>query len=152
MNFKLKFTRIDIIAIALLAITSLILSFFIYFLPKDKGDSVSIYVAGKNEITLKLSSTKKQTIKLIEGDYSPIKLINETENECTYYGCFTYIHEEMTVFIENNKIKVEESKCPAQVCVKQGWVSIPNVPITCTHNRVVVVIESNEAPDIDINI
>lgn len=150
MNFKLKFTKWDTIAIAILAITSLILSFFIYFLPKDDGSSVSIYVAGKNEITLNLSSTKTQTIKLFEGDYSPIKKINENETESTYYGYFTYIEEEMTILIENDKIKVEESKCPAQVCVNQGWVSIPNVPITCTHNHVVVVIENSEAPEIDI--
>lgn len=150
MNFKLKLTKLDIVVIVLVAITSLILSFSVYYLPKDNGSHAAIYVMGKNELSVSLNTNKKVTIELSEGEYNKIKKSNENNDEIYYIGYFPSIEEEMKIEVFNSKIRVSYTKCPARVCINQGWVSTPNVPITCTHNRVVAVIESVESPDIDI--
>ena len=150
MSFKLKLTKLDIITIVIIAISSLILSFSVYYIPKDNGSHATIYVQGKNELSLPLENSKKITIDIIEGNYSSFKKQKETKEEIYYLGYFPQIEDKMIIEVYNSKIRVLETHCPAKVCKNQGWVSIPNVPITCTHNRVVAVIESLEAPDLDI--
>ena len=150
MNFKLKLTKLDIIVIVFVAIASLILSFSVYYLPKGNGSHATIYVMGKNELSLPLGTDKKINIQLSEGEYEKIIKTNENNDEIFYLGYFPSIEEEMKIEVYNNKIRVSYTKCPARVCINQGWVSTPNVPITCTHNRVVAVIESIVDSDIDI--
>ena len=149
MNFRLKISKLDIFVIVFLAIASLILSFSVYILPKD-GDCATVYVMGKNELSLDLNSTKDVTVTLYEGNYSKIIKDFEDNDSINYIGYFPSIENQMDIEIKDEKIRVTYTECPAKVCINQGWVSIPNVPITCTHNRVMVVIESNNSDDIDI--
>lgn len=149
MNFKLKISKLDIFVIVFVAITSLILSFSVYVLPKN-GDHATVYIMGKNELSLDLNNSKNITVTLYEGEYSKIIKNSEDKDSVDYIGYFPSIENEMKIEVENQKIRVNYTECPAKVCINQGWVSIPNVPITCTHNRVMVVIESITSDDIDI--
>ena len=149
MNFKLKISKLDIFVIVFVAITSLILSFSVYVLPKA-GDQATIYVMGKNELSLDLNNSKKVSVTLFNGENNEIKKENEDKDSVYYIGYFPCIENQMDIEIKDEKIRVTYTECPSRVCINQGWVSTPNVPITCTHNRVMIVIESINSDDIDI--
>ncbi|MBO4234959.1 MAG: NusG domain II-containing protein [Firmicutes bacterium] len=51
--------------------------------------------------------------------------------------------------IKDGKVKMAESNCHNQLCVKQGAISSGNMPIVCLPNRVIVNI-SGEEDDIDV--
>ncbi len=150
MNFKTKLTKIDILVIIITIALSLMLSFSVYFIPRNNGTNVAIYVMGKNEILLNLNNNKDIEVNLKQGDYRKIEIDNETDSKITYIGYFTSITNTMSIEIINKKIRVSYTECPNRVCINQGWVSTPNVPITCTHNRVIAVIENVNEPNIDI--
>lgn len=136
MNFKLKLNKIDIFVIIIMTILSLVLSFCVFYLPKDDGKSVGVYVMGKKEYSLSLQTNT--TIVLKQGEY-------DVENHT-----FPHLLGDLTIEIKDEKIRISDNVCPNKICVKQGWVSIPNVPITCAPNSVFIVIEdiNYETPDI----
>lgn len=136
MNFKLKFNKLDIIIISILMIISLVLGLCVYLIPKDSGKSVSIYIQGKLEYSLPLE--EDTTLTLYPGEY------NRKEDT------FPSLLGEMVIEIKDSRIRVEKEDSPLHVCSKQGWVSLPNFPVTCAPNYVVVVIESSEASDLVI--
>ena len=135
MNFKLKLAKIDIFIISILTVLSLVLGLFIYFVPKDSGKSVAIYIEGKMEYSLSLE--EDQTLALHPGEY------NKSTN--TYPSLLG----EMVIEIKDKSVRVEKEDSPLHVCSKQGWVSVPNFPVTCAPNYVVVVIESADATNFD---
>lgn len=52
------------------------------------------------------------------------------------------------VEVQEHKVRVFESDCPNQTCVKQGWISYKGQNIICVPNQVVVRIEGeNESYD-----
>jgi hypothetical protein len=55
---------------------------------------------------------------------------------------------EMAIEIKNGKVRMIESKCPLQLCIKQGWISSPSVPIVCVPNKVIVYIKNNTEQDL----
>ncbi len=136
MKYKLKPNKIDILIIPFLIIFALIVSFCVFYIPKDSGKSVSIYIQTKKEYSLDLNVD--QTLVLIPGEYN--KELNQ----------FPSLQGEMHIEIKNKKIRVEKEESPLHVCSKQGWVSTPNLPVTCAPNEVIIVIESNVAEDIEI--
>ena len=44
--------------------------------------------------------------------------------------------------IKNGKIKMIESTCKNQFCVKEGWTN--TIPIVCVPNKVIIKIENNK--------
>ncbi len=54
----------------------------------------------------------------------------------------------MEIEIKNGKVRMRESKCPLQLCIKQGWISSPSVPIVCVPNKVIVYIKDNAKQDL----
>ncbi len=44
----------------------------------------------------------------------------------------------------NGKIRVMESDCPQQICVKQGWIKSPNDMIVCVPNRTIIYLKSDK--------
>ncbi|OAA29721.1 hypothetical protein AT15_01385 [Kosmotoga arenicorallina S304] len=52
------------------------------------------------------------------------------------------IENHMTVEVLAGKIRAKESDCPEKLCVKQGWISSPGVPIVCLPNKIVIEIIS----------
>lgn len=129
MRFNLKLSKIDIFFIPVLIIFALIVSFCVYYIPKDSGKYVSVYIQAKLEYHMELEVD--QTLVLIPGDY-------DKEN-----NQFPSLKGEMNIEIKDKKVRVEKEESPLHVCSKQGWISIPNMPITCAPNAVVIIIESS---------
>ncbi|WP_169746170.1 NusG domain II-containing protein [Kosmotoga pacifica] len=50
------------------------------------------------------------------------------------------VADHMVVEVFNGKIRVKESDCPEKLCVKQGWVSSPEIPIVCLPNKIIIKI------------
>lgn len=53
------------------------------------------------------------------------------------------VKENVIVEVDDKKIRIKESDCPQQLCVKMGWISTPGVPIVCIPNKVMVVIKAD---------
>ncbi len=136
MKFNLKANKIDAIFIPIIMISALLLSFCLYYIPKDEGKYVSIYIQTKLEYYLDLN--KNQTLILIKGDY------DKEKNQ------FPSLKGDMTIEIKDKKVRVEKEESPLHICSKQGWISLPNMPITCAPNAVIIVIESSQSKDINI--
>lgn len=45
------------------------------------------------------------------------------------------------VHVEHGAISVSEADCPDQVCVEQGAISGPGIPVVCMPHRLVIEIE-----------
>ncbi len=138
MKFKLKMNRFDIICIPLLTVTAIIISCLIFFLPSNKGGSVSIYIQSKEEYSLDLNID--QILILKKGEYN--KELHQ----------YPSLLDDMTIEIKNKKVRVEKEESPLHVCSKQGYVSKVNMPIVCAPNAVVIIIKQNSAKDIIVNI
>ena len=52
-----------------------------------------------------------------------------------YGGGYNVVH------VEHGSIAVTETDCPDQVCVRQGDISGPGIPIVCMPHRLVIEIE-----------
>ncbi len=92
----------------------------------SSGDSANntafVYIG--NKISFKIDLTKDGTYSVMEG---------------------------VIVEVSNKRIRMKESNCPQQLCVKMGWVSSPGVPIVCIPNKVMVIIEAeNNKNDFDV--
>lgn len=48
---------------------------------------------------------------------------------------------DMVIEIKSGRVRVAESNCPNQVCVRTGWVSRPGRTIICVPNRVVIKVK-----------
>ena len=56
----------------------------------------------------------------------------------------------LTVETKNGAIRVKESNCPHQDCVKMGFVNTSNRPIICAYNATYIVIEGSATYDVEI--
>ena len=54
----------------------------------------------------------------------------------------------MKIEIKDKKVRMLESNCPLHLCIKEGWISSPSVPIVCVPNKVVVYIKSSQEQDL----
>lgn len=51
------------------------------------------------------------------------------------------------VEINGKKVRIVESPCPDQVCVKQGWISSPGQSIICVPGNIIVYIQGESTVD-----
>lgn len=49
-----------------------------------------------------------------------------------------------TVHVEPGRISVTHADCPDKVCVRQGSITGPGIPIVCLPNRLAILIEGGE--------
>ncbi len=54
----------------------------------------------------------------------------------------------MEIEIKNNKVRMIESNCPLHLCIKEGWVNSPSMPIVCVPNKVIVYIKNKSTQDL----
>jgi hypothetical protein len=52
--------------------------------------------------------------------------------------------------IRHNAICVEESGCPNQYCVHQGWVTEANHPIVCAYYGVIILLAGSSEDDVAV--
>ncbi|MBU2701866.1 hypothetical protein Ga0466249_002993 [Sporomusaceae bacterium BoRhaA] len=115
----------DRILIALLVICSLAGIALPFFSQSAAAQSEAVIsVAGKVVKTVKLDGHQEQLT--IDGD-SGYNIVQ----------------------IEGKQVRVIESNCPDQLCVKQGWISRSPQQIVCLPNRIVVKIIHGKSSDVD---
>lgn len=103
----------DKILIGVLIVISLVSGYFTYYKAFNKpGQTVIIEVNGEKYNELSLSINKIITI---------------------HNGKHTNV-----VQILNGKVRMKESDCPDQICVKTGWIEKEGQQIVCLPNKVVV--------------
>lgn len=60
-----------------------------------------------------------------------------------------YLDVGMLVKVEGGRISVVDSDCPEKLCVSQGAIDKPNIPIVCVPNKIIIRIPSGIS-DIDV--
>ncbi len=55
----------------------------------------------------------------------------------------------MTIEVRDGAVRVLESDCRQQTCVDTRWIRRPGQVIACVPNRVLVVVDSKDAPSLD---
>lgn len=55
----------------------------------------------------------------------------------------------MVIKVEGGRISVIDSDCPDKLCVLQGAVDSPNIPIVCVPNRIVIKIPAGRT-EVDV--
>ncbi|WP_434578650.1 NusG domain II-containing protein [Thermoanaerobacterium thermosaccharolyticum] len=114
----------DKILIGVLLVISLISGYFTYYKAFNKtGTNVVIEVNGFKYQELPLNVDK--TVTIHNG-----KHINVVE-------------------IKNGKVRMKESDCPDQICVKTGWIEKEGQQIVCLPNRVVVRVAGGKKGEVD---
>ena len=66
---------------------------------------------------------------------------------------YSFVVESLTetnrIAVENGRIRISESNCPDEACIRQGWIAGGNTPIVCLPHRLIIKLETATAPDID---
>lgn len=57
-------------------------------------------------------------------------------------------HDEMTIGVRRNEIRIVHSDCPSQYCVHQGWIKDPGRPLVCAYNHIVITVLGEKGADI----
>jgi hypothetical protein len=105
-------TRADLLLISIILISAAV----IFFTLKNSSPLKTVYIYDHGELIKTLPLTEKQQI--------------------------VTIREGIEIEIWNNKVRMLNSTCPDQSCVKQGWSD--NLPIVCVPNEIVLVIKSKK--------
>ena len=119
-----KITPFDIVVIAciILLSTGLILHAKVARIWQPAKDiSASIYYDGQLSQKIKLAEDRE--IVLLDG--------------------------KMVVEIRGEKIRIKESACPRQLCVKTGWIQHTGEAIICVPFKTAIEINSAGAPSVD---
>lgn len=85
------------------------------------------------QAVIKAEGTIVRTIVLSDGAAESFLVMGKLGNE--------------KVEISGNKIRIAESPCPDQICVKQGWISMPGQSIICVPGSIVIYIEGESSVD-----
>lgn len=151
-RFKLKWTKLDIIAISITFIIATLASIFVFFLPTAPGASVSIYYDGKEIVSLPLEPQDGETdpryIILFKNEKSD-KWDEKYPTKYKYEN-LSLLLDDLIIEINNKSISIVEETSPNNICSKQGSVSRPNIPLTCAPNYIVAMITTDEADDGEI--
>lgn len=82
-------------------------------------------------------------VAVVTVNNRPITTLNlQTPSECTLQGTLG----EISLGIANNRIRVLRSRCPNQVCVRQGEVYRPGEMLVCVPNHLIVFIRNVSDP------
>ena len=120
MELKRNSSDISVICLCLILVTSLLL-FNKVFLQSAGNQVVNIYYEGKVIYTESVINDKHIVLK-------------QSEYPSLLAG--------MTIEINSQTgVRVEKEESPYNICSKQGWVDSPNLPIVCSPNKVMVIIE-----------
>ena len=121
-----KALRNDIILIVSLLLIA-VLSLILVISSRSKTSTLAhVYVQDELVLTVDLSSKEEKTYDV--------------------YG----LNGKLVVETKDGSIRVKESNCPHQDCVKMGFVNTSNHPIICAYNAVYIVIEGTVTYDVEI--
>lgn len=122
-KITLRNDLILIVSLLLVAIISLVL----VFSSRSKDSTIAkVYVQDEVVLTVDLARKEEKTYDV--------------------YG----INGKLVVETKDGSIRVKESNCPHQDCVKMGFVNTSNRPIICAYNATYIVIEGKVTYDLEI--
>lgn len=123
----------DIIIIVFLSLVSLIPVFIFSYLQAEKTTENSINVA-----VISVDNQEIQRITLT--DNTGMNILDIPEIACSPDA----------VEINMEQIRVSNSTCPEQICVRRGYISKPGETIVCLPHKVIIEIESVNGGEEDI--
>ena len=53
------------------------------------------------------------------------------------------------ILAESGRVCVSDANCPDRLCVRRGWLSDSTLPIVCLPHRLVIRLETRDAPKVD---
>ncbi len=87
------------------------------------------------------------------GGKAEVYVNNELLETINLSSAGTFIYEgalgDMTVEVKGGAIRISESGCPLQLCVKRGWIRCEGEAAVCLPNRLMVVIKGGGEPSVD---
>lgn len=98
-----------------------VVGFILLFSLQTSGETVQVFVDNNLTYQYDLNQNKTFSIKTATGS--------------------------MKIRIENGKVWVTESSCPAKLCIKMGKIARQNQCIVCVPNRVFIRIQGEEKTD-----
>ena len=119
-----KALRNDIILVASLLLVAIISLVLVLSSRQRNITTAKVYVQNELQLTVDLAKNDEYIIEGTKGN--------------------------LTVETKNGAIRVKESNCPHQDCVKMGFVNTSNRPIICTYNATYIVIEGSATYDVEI--
>lgn len=126
MSIDKKTLRNDIILIASLILVAVISLVFVIASRTKTSTIAKVYVQDEVVLTVDLSKKEEKTYDV--------------------YG----LNGKLVVETKDGSIRVKESNCPHQDCVKMGFVNTSNRPIICAYNATYIVIEGKVTYDLEI--
>ena len=119
-----KALRNDIILVASLLLVAIISLVLVLSSRQRNITTAKVYVQNELQLTVDLAKNDEYIIEGTKGN--------------------------LTVETKNGAIRVKESNCPHQDCVKMGFVNTSNRPIICAYNATYIVIEGSATYDVEI--
>jgi len=132
----LKSNRFWLIVLGGVVLVCAAIAVLLWWLPYNQAPSGYVRVYKEGELFAErnlLTLTEPQTIDIDGGIDARDKSIGRLN----------------IIEVERNRVRMVESDCLFQICVRQGWVSGGIMPIVCLPNRVVVKFEGAVDNDID---
>lgn len=156
-HFKLNWTKIDVLAIAISLIIAIGLSIFVFFMPSEKvNDNAKVVVYYDSEIVAKENlfpdQSKNQTDPryIIMFPYLESNIYDEMYPNSIKISNKNKLLGDLIIEIKNGYVQIVKETSPNHICSNQGSINKVNVPLTCAPNYVIVRIESAQpgGPDI----
>lgn len=97
---------------------------------------IVIFVAGIVGSALVLTSTPKNTVRIISGGQTLYTIDLNTAVDGTFD--IPYEDHVNTVEISSGRIRVLSADCPDKTCVNMGWLSSSAMPIVCLPHHLVI--------------
>ena len=119
-----KVLRNDIILVASLLLVAIISLICVLASRQRNNVYAKVYVQNELQLTVDLAKNDEYIIEGTKGN--------------------------LTIETKNGAIRVKESNCPHQDCVKMGFVNTSNRPIICAYNATYIVIEGSATYDVEI--
>lgn len=100
----------------------------------------ALFILGCGAFLLLRSSGAVGTVANVSINGEPVLTVDLAGVVTPYDYVATSEYGENTIHIEHGAISVTQSDCPDQICVHQGDITGPGIPIVCMPNRLVIEI------------
>jgi len=74
-------------------------------------------------------------------------LLNKVD--LTKDNTFPILDGKMHIEVKNGNIRILDSDCPQQICVKAGWIQHSGQTLVCLPNKVLIEIKTTDPPSFD---
>lgn len=101
----------------------------------------ALFILGCGAFLLLRSNGEVGTLAKVSSDGELLFTVDLDAVVTPYDYVATSEYGENTIHIEHGAISVTQADCPDQICVHQGDIKGPGIPIVCMPNRLVIEIE-----------